>query len=97
MRDEVLAEWKLEQSNLCLHVNCHVCGGFVYGNASLREWIFRREMTRVLQAIRHGDSKLFAEDPRLDQTEILVHFQKLKAEDCKIEQMDCLGNYDLQQ
>ncbi|MBN1358552.1 staygreen family protein [Candidatus Bathyarchaeota archaeon] len=97
MRDEVLAEWKLEQNNLCLHGYCHVCGGFVFGNASLREWIFRREMRRVLQAIRHGDRELFAENPRLDQTEILVHFHKSKAEECKIEQMGCFGNYDLQQ
>jgi hypothetical protein len=97
MRDEVLAEWKLEKDSFYLHVYCHVCGGFVFGNASLREWIFRREMPRVLQAIRYGDRELFAENPELDQAEILVHLQKPKAENCKIEQMGYLGNYDLQQ
>jgi hypothetical protein len=95
MRDEVLAEWKLEKDHFYLHVYCHVCGGFVFGNASLREWIFRREMPRVLEAIRYGDGGLFAEDPRLDQAEILVQFRRSKAEDCEIEQMGCLGNYDL--
>ena len=97
MRDEVLAEWKLEEYHFCLHVYCHVCGGFVFGNASLREWIFRREMPRVLQAFRYGDSELFAENPRLDQAEILVHLQKPKAEDCKTEQMGPFSNYNINQ
>ncbi len=97
MRDEVLAEWKLEQDGLCLHVYCHVCGGFVFGNASLREWIFRREMPRVLQAFRYGDREVFAENPRLDQAEILVHLRKPKAEDCKTEQMGPFSNYNINQ
>jgi hypothetical protein len=51
MRDEVLAEWKLEEDGLCLHVYCYVCGGFVFGNASLREWIFRRnQLSNVFNA-----------------------------------------------
>jgi hypothetical protein len=97
MRDEVLAEWKMEQDHFYLHVYCHVCGGFVFGNASLRERIFRREMPLVLEAIRYGDGELFAKDSRLDQAEILVHFRRPKAKDCKIEQWGYLGNYNIQQ
>ena len=97
MRDEVLAEWKKEQDHFCLHVYCHVCGGFVFANASLREWIFRREMSRVLEAFRYGDREVFAENPRLDQAEILVHLQKPKAEDCKTEQMGPFSNYAISQ
>ena len=95
MRDEVLAEWKLGENQFQLHVYCHVCGGFVFGTASLREWIFRREMARVLEAIRYGDSELFARDTRLDQAEIFVHFRKSKTADNKIEQMGYLSEYDL--
>jgi len=95
MRDEVLAEWKREEDHFYLHVYCHVCGGFVFGNASFREWVFRREMPRVLEAIRYGEGELFAENPRLDQAEILVHFRKPRSEDCKIEQMGRFSNYDI--
>ena len=97
MRDEVLAEWKNDQDHFYLHVYCHVCGGFVFGNASLREWIFRREMPLALEAIRYGDRELFAKDSKLDQAEILVHFRRPNAEDCKIEQWGHLGKYDIQQ
>ena len=97
MRDEVLAEWKLEKDSFYLHVYCHVCGGFVFGTASLREWIFRREMPRVLEVFRYGDREVFAENPRLDQAEILVHLQKPKAEDCKTEQMGPFSNYAISQ
>ena len=96
MRDEVLAEWKKEQDRFYLHVYCHVCGGFVFGSASFREWIFRREMPLVLEAIRYGDRELFAKDSRLDQAEVLVHFQRPKAEDCKTQQWGRPSNYDIQ-
>jgi hypothetical protein len=97
MRDEVLAELKKEQDRFFLHVYCHVCGGFVFGNASFREWIFRREMPLVLEAIRYGDRELFAKDPTLDQAEILVHFQRPKAEDSKTQQLGRPSDYDIQQ
>jgi hypothetical protein len=97
MRDEVLAEWKMEKDRFCLHVYCHVCGGFVIGNASFREWIFRREMPLVLEAIRYGDRELFAKNSRLDQAEILVHFQRPKMEDSKTQQLGRPSDYDIQQ
>jgi magnesium dechelatase len=96
MRDEVLAEWQTEQDTLVLHVHCHVSGGFVFGTASLRESIFRRELPLVLEAIRHGDRELAAKDPNLDQAQILVHFNKSKPETCKTEPWGHLGDYKLQ-
>ena len=93
MRDEVLAEWKKSQKGFCLHVYCHVCGGFVFGTASLRESIFRREMPLVLEAIRYGDGELFYSYPRLDQAEVVVHFKKSKTENCEPEVWGPLRNY----
>jgi len=95
MRDEVLAEWKMEQDRLTLHVYCHVCGGVVFGTASLRESIFRRELPLILEAIRYGDQELFVSDSKLDQAGIFVHFQKPKSENSKIESYGFLGDYKL--
>ena len=95
MRDEVLAEWKAENDLLFLHVYCHISGGLIFGSASLRESIFRRELPLVLEAIRYGDNELFANDLRLDRSEIIVHFNKPKSKDCKIESWGHLGNYRL--
>ncbi len=97
MRDEVLAEWKMKKGLLVFHVYCHVCGGFVFGTASLRESIFRRELPLALEAIRYGDREIFAKDLRLDQTEIIVHFNKPQSEDCKIELWGYFGDYKLKQ
>jgi hypothetical protein len=96
MRDEVLAEWKMEKDLLFLSVHCHVSGGFVFGTASLRESIFRRELRLVLEAIRYGDSGLFKNNPMLDQAEIRVHFKKPKTEDCKIESWGSFGDYKIE-
>ncbi len=95
MRDEVLAEWKTSQDDLYLHVYCHVSGGFVFGTASLRESIFRREMSLVLEAIRHGDRELIDGDSRLDQAEVLVHFRKSKTDNCESEEWGPLRKYKL--
>lgn len=95
MRDEILAEWKMEQDLFVVHVYCHVCGGFVFGTAGLREYIFRRELPLVIEAIRHGDRELFIKDPRLDQTQILVHFQKSKARGCQTKPCGYFGDYRL--
>lgn len=95
MRDEVLAEWKKSLDTYCLNVYCHVGGGFVFGSASLRESIFRREMPLVLEAIRYGDSSLIDSNSRLDQAEVFVYFKKSKTEKCEPEQWGPLANYEL--
>jgi hypothetical protein len=77
-------------------VYCHVSGGFVFGTASLRESIFRRELHLVLEAIRYGDGELFKNNPMLDQAEILVHFKKSNTKDCKIESWGRFGDYKLE-
>ena len=74
MRDEVLARWILERDQASLHVHCHVSGGIVLGTAKWRSSILHYHMPQVLQAFRYGDRGLFAEYPRLDQADILVHF-----------------------
>lgn len=33
MRDEVLAEWKVNDKEPALHIYCHVSGGLVFGTA----------------------------------------------------------------
>lgn len=75
MRDEVLAEWKEGESDPELHLYCHVSGGIVFGTASFRYEIFRRELPLVLEAICYGERALFAAQPSLKSAPILVHFQ----------------------
>lgn len=74
MRDEVLAEWREDESDRNLHVHCHVSGGLVAGLAGWRYAIFQRELPLVLEAFRFGDRELFEARPELDQAPILVHF-----------------------
>jgi hypothetical protein len=75
MRDEVLAEWCDEGDGAALHVYCHVSGGLVFGTASWRYAIFRRELPLVLEAFRYGDRQLFEAHPELDHAPIEVHFR----------------------
>ena len=74
MRDEVRAEWTVQENALTFLVHCHVSGGFVIGWARLRNAIFRRELPLVLEAFRFGDQKLFEAHPELDGAHILVAF-----------------------
>ena len=74
MRDEVTAEWLIDEGKPGLHVFCHVNGGFVFGSADMRYGIFQRELRLVLEAFRYGDRQFFAARPELDQASIWVHF-----------------------
>jgi len=74
MRDEVLAEWKVDD-NPSLNVHCHVSGGLAFGKASWRDKIFRQELPLVLETFRYGDRFLFESHPRLDDAPIWVHFE----------------------
>jgi hypothetical protein len=75
MRDEVLAEWRLDKAGPALHVLCHVSGGLVLGGAAWRASIFEHHMPQVLQAFRYGDRAHFSANPELDQAPVYVHFQ----------------------
>jgi len=74
MRDEVLAEWEIERHRPVLAVHCHVSGGVVFGPARLRDAIFRRELPLALEALCHGDRKLFEACPVLHAAPVLAHF-----------------------
>jgi hypothetical protein len=74
MRDEVLAEWRTDRDRAELHVHCHVSGGLTIGSPRVRLAIFKRELQLVLEALRFGDSALFAAHPELDRAAIVVHF-----------------------
>ena len=74
MRDEVLAEWNVDEEP-SLHVYCHVSGGLAFGPAGWRYGIFRHELPLVLEAFRYGDRELYAAHPDLDAAPILVHFR----------------------
>ncbi|MFX0105444.1 MAG: staygreen family protein [Candidatus Hodarchaeota archaeon] len=74
MRDEVLAEWQLNNNIYELHVYLHVSGGFVFGWASLRDRIFRSHLPLVLKVIRYGDKLIFESLPILNESPIYIHF-----------------------
>lgn len=75
MRDEVLAEWDVQDKQNCLDVYCHVSGGFIFGTARFRYNIFRKELPLVLESFRYGDRRLFDRRPELDKSPIWVYFQ----------------------
>jgi hypothetical protein len=74
LRDEVLANWVMDQRGHTLNVHCHVSGGLVLGTAAWRDAIFRRELPLVLEAFRFGDRDLYKQHPGLDEATIQVHF-----------------------
>ena len=75
MRDEVLAEWVVQDKQNCLNVYCHVSGGFIFGTARFRYNIFRKELPLVFEVFRYGDKRLFDRYPELDKSPIWVYFQ----------------------
>ncbi|MBU0495097.1 MAG: staygreen family protein [Chloroflexi bacterium] len=95
MRDEVLADWQVEDEEAALHVHCHVSGGLVAGPAGWRYAIFRQELPLVLEAFRFGDQALFAAHPTLDQSPVWVHFHATQAQYNHVESWGTLADYRL--
>jgi magnesium dechelatase len=95
MRDEVLAQWQLEEARPALHVYCHVSGGLALGPAGWRDGIFRHELPRVLEAFRAGDATLFEAYPDLDQVPIVVHFRSHRRRYRRREVWGTLADYRL--
>jgi hypothetical protein len=93
MRDEVLAELSREGDNLIFRAYCHVSGGFVFGTAGLRYNIFCRELPLALEAIRYGDGTLFKQNPELDKTPVLIHFQSTNSRFNKVENWGTMADY----
>ena len=79
MRDEVLAEWEVENGVPCLVLHCHVSGGPVFGPTGMRNSIFRRELPLALEAIRFGDRLLIGAHPELDGSVVRVRFHATQA------------------
>lgn len=95
LRDEALAEWANEETGPTLHVYVHVSGGFVFGSPAWRNRILKREMPRVLEAIRVADAYLIAHTPRLVDAPIVVHFESHKAKYHRVEPYGNLRDYEL--
>jgi len=93
MRDEVLAEFASEEDSLALRVYCHVSGGFVFGTAKLRYSIFHSQLMLVLEAIRYGDRALFEQNPKLDNTPVLIHFKSTDRRFDKVENWGTMADY----
>lgn len=74
MRDEVLAEWCTLNGQCILCVYLYVDGQFGPTTAAIRNFIFRRELSLALEAIRYGDREFFNVHPELDSAPIMVHF-----------------------
>jgi len=74
MRDEVLAEWRMNHGSPFLYVYVYVDGQFGPLVSAVRDAIFRRELPLALEAIRYGDRKFFATHSELDNAPIWIHF-----------------------
>ncbi len=95
MRDEVLAEWEDSSSGMRLCIFCHVSGGLVFGSASMRDGIFRRELPLVIEALRYGDREFFAVQPALDRAPIIVFFRSHLKQYDLVEPWGTPANYRL--
>jgi len=92
MRDEVLAEFA-EEDSMVLKVYCHVSGGFVLGTAKWRYNIFHSELPLVLEAIRYGDKTAFKQNPKLDNTPVLIHFRSTDKRFDKVENWGTVADH----
>ena len=94
MRDEVLAELKVDGQGISLHVYCHVSGGFVFGTAGWRNDILHHHMHMVVEALNYGDRDLFIAHPELNGVLVKVHFKSSRAKYNHIENWGLLRAYE---
>ena len=77
LRDEVLGEWWYNESKerYELHVYCRVSGDVLWwpAPATLRSYIFQRDMNLVIESIAYGDMDILK--PHADETVIYVHLR----------------------
>jgi hypothetical protein len=93
MRDEVLAEWRINEGNISLWVHCHLSGGLILGFATWRYQIFQRELPLVFEAFRYGDRQFFHAHPALDQAPVFVEFHTARAADKRVEPWGLMKEY----
>ncbi|KDP32897.1 hypothetical protein JCGZ_12189 [Jatropha curcas] len=89
-KDDVVAEWKKLEGQLGLHIHCYVSGPNLKLDlaAELRYHIFSKEMPLVLEAISHGDSVIFRENPGLMDALVWVYFHSSSP---KYNRLECWG------
>jgi hypothetical protein len=82
MRDEVVAEWRMNNGCLFLLVYVYVDSQSdpVISISALRNEIFRRELPLALEAIIYGDRNFFVSHPNLDYASICIHFDSIYPE-----------------
>jgi hypothetical protein len=93
MRDEVLAEWRMNNGFLFLYVYIYVDGQFGPLVSAVRNEIFRRELPLALEAIRYGDRRFFAAHPELDNAPIWIHFDSTNPEYNRFENWGTPNDY----
>mmetsp|Transcript_26521 Transcript_26521/g.90681 ORF Transcript_26521/g.90681 Transcript_26521/m.90681 type:complete len:186 (+) Transcript_26521:94-651(+) len=72
LRDEVLAEWRGEE--LCIDLFVEAPCQWWLAPATIRTWIFRRDLPLVLSALRYADSLLLATQPAFLDYPVHVFF-----------------------
>jgi hypothetical protein len=93
MRDEVLAEWRMNNGFLFLYVYVYVDGEFGSVVSAMRNTVFRHELPLALEAIRYGDRRFFAAHPELDNAPIWIHFYSTNPEYNRFENWGTPNDY----
>ncbi|WP_368505003.1 staygreen family protein [Alkalihalophilus sp. As8PL] len=73
MRDEVLAEWRMQNGSYFLYVYVYV-GDYGPVTTVIRDEIFRRELPLALEAIIYGDQPFFEAHSELIDAPIWIYF-----------------------
>jgi hypothetical protein len=73
-RDEVLAEWRVDEYGYYLYSSVLVDGEFGLVKAFIRNRIFIQELPLALEAIVYGDRDFFKAHPNLNKSPIYVNF-----------------------
>ncbi|NLK27994.1 MAG: hypothetical protein GX306_06590 [Clostridiales bacterium] len=95
LRDEVLAEWRIDKDYSFLYVIVYINGQANQEISSIRNTIFRRELPLALQAIRYGDRIFFDAYPGLDYAPIWIHFQSQNPDYDQIENWGTFAEYKI--
>lgn len=93
MRDEVLGEWVDERGSYFYHAYLNVDGEMGYVMATIRDFIFRRELPLALEAIRYGDRELFDVHTELDYSPIIVYFLSANPQFSRVENWGTFSDY----
>lgn len=74
LRDEILAEWVVDEGMPKLHVYCHVSGQESWpAPPGLRSFIFQREMKLVLDTIAYADREIIHRNKDMADACVFVH------------------------